>query len=187
MSVGLANRAQLRLLRTIILEVDPASLAVAVQLVATIHPLLGIMAPKGSQVALATMAIAAKVHCEEPEAVSQFREQARAILAERERAIEAEIRDAVLGIIYHVHMVSVARDQYRLRAEELNRLLAKAGRGLTPSLELSNARLDLFAAESQWIDEVTELKVQQVRLEQAQGLLLTPAPTVVPSAEMHRH
>jgi hypothetical protein len=181
-SVGLANRAQLRLLRTIMMEIDQASLPVAANLLATIHPLLGIMAPKASHFAPVAIAIAAKLQSTEPEAVSQFREQARRILAWRERAIEAEIRDAVLGVLSHVHLVSVARDQYGLRDEELNRLLAKADHGLTPSLELSTARLDLFAAESLWIDEVSELRVQQVRLEQAQGLLATPALPPFPSA-----
>jgi outer membrane protein TolC len=84
-------------------------------------------------------------------------------------------------------MVAFARDRYTLRAEELNRLMAKADRGLTPSLELSTARLDLFEAESQWIDGVTELRLEQVRLEQAQGLLSTSALAAVPSAEMPRH
>jgi hypothetical protein len=186
-AVGLANRAQLRLLRTIISEIDQASLPVAGQLLTTIHPLLGVMAPRPSHVTRITIALAAKLHSTEPEAVSQFREQARGILAWRERAVEAEIRDAALAALYHVHLVSVARDKYALRTEELNRLQEKASRGLTPSLELSTARLELFEAESQWIDEVTELRLQQVRLEQAQGLLSTPAPIAAPSAERPGH
>ena len=185
-AVGLANRAQLRLLRTIILEIDQASLPEAGQLLATIHPLLGIVAPGASNLILATTAIAAKVHKTEPEPVTKFREQALGVLAWRERAVEAEIRDAAFGVQYHVHMVRIARDRYDLRADELNRLLAKAGRGLTPSLELSTARLELFKAESQWIDEVIELRIREVRLAQAQGLLVTPAPAAPPFAAMAR-
>ena len=186
-SVGLANRAQLRLLRTIISEIDQASLPVAGQLLATIHPLVGIMAPSASHFALAAVVITAKLHSTEPEAVSKFRDQVRGILAWRERAIESEIRDAVLGLRHHVHEVSIARDKYTLRADELNRLMAKADRGLTTNLELSTARLELFEAESQWIDEVTELWLLQIRLEQAQGLLATSAPTSIPSPELPEH
>ena len=119
--------------------------------------------------------------------MSKFRDQVRGILAWRKRAIESEIRDAVLGLRHHVHEVSIARDKYTLRADELNRLMAKADRGLTTNLELSTARLELFEAESQWIDEVTELWLLQIRLEQAQGLLATSALTSIPSPELPEH
>jgi hypothetical protein len=185
-AVGLTNRAQLRLLRMIVAEVDQYSLPLAEQLLATIHPLLGVVAADASPLGPVTTAIAGKLHKGEP-AVSRLGEQAHAVLAGRERSVVAEIRDAVLGVQYHIHLLSVARDKYNLRTQELNRLLEKAGRGLTSLLDLSTARLDLLQAESQWIDEVIELRIQQVRLEQAQGLLAPWLPAAAPSPNVPGH
>jgi hypothetical protein len=170
-SIGLASRPQLRLLRHILHEIDHSSLAVAQQLLATIHPLLGIITPGPSHVGMTVIAIAAGLHGREPEAVSRFRSQVQSALASRERAVAAEIRDAARGVHYHIDSIPVARERYGLRADELSRLQTKAGRGLTPALDLSTARLALFEAESQWIAAIIDLKVQQVRLERAQGLL----------------
>jgi hypothetical protein len=175
-SLGLANRPQLRLLRFVVCDVDQGSLPAAGQFLATIHPLLRPAAP-GSFLGLALAAVAAKVHKEEPRAVVQFREQARSVLAWRERAIAAEIRDAAIAVKYQAHQVPVARDKYALHAAELKRLEEKARRGLTNSLELSLARLELFEAESQWLEQLIELRAQEVRLEQAQGLLWMSIPS----------
>ena len=186
-AIGLANRPQLRLLRTTILGIEQGSLPVAGQVLSTIYPLLGPAASGISYVELTVAAIAAKVHKTEPLAVTQLREQTRGVLAWRERAIAAEIRDAVLAVKYQAQQVSVARDKYALRAAELKRLEEKAGHGLTPSLELATARLDLFEAESLWIDQLIELRVQEIRLQQAQGLLAGSAFTDDSSAPMAGH
>ncbi len=168
-AVGLASRPQLLLLRTIVAASDSDTLPMMDKILGSANPLLAIELPGRYQPLLSRLA--AGLHHQEPAAVCRGRDRARQILAWREQEVIEEIRNAALGVAAAADKVAIARERSQALAAELDRTVAKAKRGLTPSAEVSSARLALLRAQSPVVDDVIEWHIQGLKLAQAQGIL----------------
>jgi hypothetical protein len=169
-AVGLESRPQLLLLRAVVEASDADNMSLVDNILGTADPLLAIQLPSPGPLPL--LSLVSKLRCEEPASVGRGRDRARQILAWRERDVIEEIRDAALGVAAAVDKVVIARERSEALSGELDRVVARARRGLKSTAAVSSARLAWLKARGEVVDEMIEWHIQSVKLAQAQGVLI---------------
>jgi hypothetical protein len=173
--VGLANRPDLLLLRTLAGSGDPDSAQVASQALGGVNPLLSGPASllSGSpSLKLRVVAACLGLNLPTPEQLQHVRQHVAELLAGRERQAEAEIRAAIertVSLAAQAKTHADLADGMRTRVADLEKSEA-AGRG--DAAELATARAAFRKASGNVVTAATNYQVAVAKLRQAQGLLV---------------
>lgn len=171
---GLAYRPDLLLLRYLLGLPDDDGKSTSRQILAGVHPLLSgpeQVLPKGLQIMVKI--ISPRTWRAGNDSTSMTTTlQIQDLLTERTRQAEAEIRVAVAKVnatARQARLFNTDVERLKKRLEDLNRE-REAGRAVI--LEQARARADLRTAEGKLLETVVAHHVAQVKLRQAQGLLI---------------
>jgi len=165
LALGLAQRSDLRGLQLMICQLEKRTLPVARGVVAIADGTLGSVEP--------TSGIIHKLRCfrcSDGEVPIRCRQLAL-MLSDTKELATAEIKGAVYEIVLQKRRIVLARQAVKQRRQRLYELTAKRDVDEVAVFELSKARGRLFEAESELIQQVVQLKIAQVRLRKAKGLL----------------
>ena len=164
-SIGLQTRADLAALRLLLSELDVQTLPVARSGLSQTDPALGVPAPplgmlhkffKGN-----TAACELEIRC------AQLTE----LLETREQQVASEIRLAVREIETRLKQSAIAAETLASWQQRHSDLKALREVGSATPLEIQQAQLELTAAESVLLKQVIAVRLAQVKLKEAQGLL----------------
>jgi len=165
LALGLAQRSDLRGLQLTICQLEKKTLPVARGVVAIADGTLGSVEP--------TAGLIHKIRClrcSEEEVPVRCRQLAL-MFADSEQLASAQIKGAVYGVVAQQGRILLAREAVQQRRERLRELTAKRDVDDVAVFKLSQARGQLFEAESELIQQVAQLEIARVRLREAQGLL----------------
>ncbi len=172
--VGLHERPDLRLLRTLENNIDSRTLPVVQRWMTTISPLLGSIQVK-SLIELVLRGITV-MPVDDPE-VKDVRKQMQTVRELRERQARTEIQRQVE--IVQLKYQNAVETQHRLEIQRtrLGAVQEKVDKELTSVAELSPIRLDLWQAEADMIQAAVDWELARIELCRVQGLLArTPSP-----------
>ena len=166
---ALATRGELLGLRTAQAELTPETLSAVRPLLQGINPLLGTGAAGGP----AGMFARLRLLCSDRGACESAvrRDQIAGYLADRERAVADEVRQAAQSLEAHTRLVALARERIESWQKRLAEIQERAKKGLSPFPEEENARLELLKARGELVTAVMAWHVARVKFRQAQGLL----------------
>jgi hypothetical protein len=165
--VGLANRADLNLLRGVANAVDVRTLAAAKRVLAGMVPILGAVSrpvETASPLSPFVDGMAKAEGC-------AVRKQLTNLLHDREREAAKDIRSAVDEWTTARDLVAVARQKFELDTARVDDLTKRSNIGDAVQAELGKAKLDLLKTEADLIGAVTAWKVADVKAREAMGLL----------------
>jgi hypothetical protein len=168
--LGLSHRPQLLLLRYMIEHLDRDTLASARSLLGSVNPLLGMADPKSCK-ALTALAKVFHIQPGVEAEVEAVRRQLQGYLKERERAVEAEIRQAAGEVRLRRHLTYLARqvvDRWQVRIDELEK---KGAEQMSVAAQLAAAQMESFKARGDVVREFIAWKIAAVQVKQAQGIL----------------
>jgi hypothetical protein len=176
---GLHHRPDLALLGTLAYNVDARTMAVANQALAAVNPLLS-EAP--------TSACYALLHPgSTSDKIESTQERAQALLADRNRQVTEEIRQAAGQMAYRIQLVILARQKVEIEERRIKELDEQKTKGLDVGGDLTTARLNLYKAQGEELRETVNWKIARFQLLQAQGRLLAepeliekPSPSSTP-------
>jgi hypothetical protein len=166
--VGLANRPDLQLIRTLIAGLDARTVDAVRQ------SLVGLVPPLGT-ITAATRVLAPGLrvlipHLAKPD-VESLRRQLRTYLADQEREAERDIRTAIDEWASERELVAVAARRVRLEADRVRELGVKRQAGAAVETDYRLARLDLLKAQADLVREAVKWKRADVKARRAMGLL----------------
>ncbi len=169
--LGLAQRPHLLLLRSALANLDRDTLGSARSLLQTINPLLAMSNPGPSCKLLTILGKILHLHPGQQDEVERVRAQLIDYLHERERTVEAEIREAVYEIGARREATILwreAADSWEARIRDLEKQHSEGIRGVA---ELNKAYLESFKARGEVVKEFLGWKNAAAKLKQAQGIL----------------
>jgi hypothetical protein len=165
LALGLAGRSDLRGLQLMICQLEKRTLTVARGVVAIADGTLGSVEP--------TAGIVHKLRCfrcSDGEVPIRCRQLAL-MFSDTQELATAEIKGAVYEVLLQQKRIVLSRQAVKQRRQRLHALTVKRDVDEVAIFELSKARGRLFEAESELIQQVVQLKIAQVRLRKAKGLL----------------
>jgi uncharacterized coiled-coil protein SlyX len=169
--LGLSQRPQLLLLRSAIANLDRDTLGSARSLLQTINPLLAMSRPGPRCKSLSLAGKMLHLQPGQEDEVERIRAQLSDYLCERERAVEAEIREAVYEIGARREATLLARAAAGSWQERIRDLEKQHAQGIRGVAELNKAYMDSYKARGQVVQEFLGWKIAGVKLKQAQGIL----------------
>jgi hypothetical protein len=164
-SLGLAQRADIGLLCTLIESLDPSTLTVVRSAMGQIDGLLGTSGPAGRlRMLLARRAIRDEVETR--------RHQLCQLLADRQRAAVEEIRQAAYTVETRLEQIVIAGENARHQRERAEALRQRRGVPDGPTaFDIQAAELQAIRAESDAVHQVIAWRIALVKLKEVQGLL----------------
>lgn len=168
--VGLANRADLNLIRGVANAVDVRTLVAAKRLLAGMVPILGAVSRPVEEASLLSPFVDGMAKAEG----CAVRKQLTGLLHDREREAAKDIRMAVDEWTTARDLVAVARKKFELDTQRVDELQKRADLGQAVEAELGKAKLDLLKTESDLVSAVTAWKIADVKAREAMGLLCGP-------------
>jgi hypothetical protein len=169
--LGLHQRPQLLLLRNMIANLDTDTLGSARILLQSINPLLAMSSPGPSCKLLKILGKIVHIEPGQNDELERVRAQLCDLLHERERTVEAEIREAVYEIGARRETILRARQAAESWQERLRDLEKQQAEGLKGALSLASTYLDWYKARGGVVKEFLGWKIAAVKLKQAQGIL----------------
>jgi hypothetical protein len=169
--LGLHQRPQLLLLRNMIANLDTDTLGSARVLLQSINPLLAMSSPGPRCMVLKILGKIVHIEPGQQDELERVRGQLCDLLHERERAVEAEIREAVYEIGARRETILRARQAVDSWQDRIRDLEKQQAEGLKGALSLASAYLDLYKARGEVVREFLGWKIAAVKLKQAQGFL----------------
>jgi hypothetical protein len=166
--VGLKNRADLNLLRSLSGMADHRTLPAVQRVLVGVTPVLGAVTPAGGPDAVPLAPFVSAVAKAEAAGV---RRQLGGLLQDREREAAKDIRTAVDEWATAKDLVAVTRQKFELGQQHVTELEKRQKVGQGVELELRKARLELLQTESDLIGEITKWKLADVKAREAMGLL----------------
>lgn len=164
-SVGLQTRADLAALRLLLSELDTQTLPAARSSLSQTDPGLGVPAPSLSMIHILFKRNTAA--CE----LEIRRAQLSELLETREQQIASEIRLAVREIETHLKQAALATETLASWQRRLGDLQALREVGSATPLEINETQFEIAAAESALLKQVVAVRLAEVKLKEAQGLL----------------
>jgi hypothetical protein len=164
-ALGLAQRDDLTLLRTVLAELNARTLPVVRQLLGSVNPLLAM-----STGPLAKLLLALK-DCLCHDEVETARRQVETLLREREREAASEIRQAVRETESRLWLVGAARQRVTEAERTIVEMQEKHGRNLASSVEVSRARLAVLKERRDLLSETVNWEVAHSQLRRSLGVL----------------
>ncbi len=169
--LGLSNRPQLSLLRSLIADLDRDTLSSSRAFLQSISPLLALSRPGPNCKLLPLLGKLAHIRPGQEVEVERIRDQLRVFLRERERETEAEIREAAYEVNARRELVVLAGEAAERRQERILDLDKQRAEGLRGVAELDQAHMEWYKARGEVIKEFLGWKIAAVKLKQAQGVL----------------
>lgn len=178
--IGLAARADLQALRTLIAGLDTTTLGAVRQ------ALVGLVPPLGA-VTTATRVLAPGLqsllqHLAKPE-VESLRRQLQTHLADREREVTKDIRSAVDEWTGARELVAIAKRRLIVETERVAELKVKRDAGVAVEAEYRRATLDVMRAEADIVREAAKWKLADVKARQTMGILCLECSPPTPRAD----
>lgn len=169
--VGLAQRPQLLLLRAMIAHLDSDTLGSARSLLESINPLLAMSSPAASCKVLVLLGKLFHVQPGQDDEVDRVRAQLSDYLRERERVVEAEIREAAYEVRARREVTILAREAAGRWLERIRDLEKQQAQGMPVFGDLTSARMEWSKARGEVVKEFLGWKIAAVKVKQAQGIL----------------
>ncbi len=171
-SIALQTRAELRLLRIVLHNIDAETLSAARTVLSQVNGLLGLGPPSTcSCCSLCLLNGPLCSDCSEEMEVAARRAQVAQQLAEQEAEVIAEVRTAILTIETRLEQVILARQELASWTERLAALEAKSSTAGATFLEITQARVQKLQAEHNLIRQVVAWHLGYVQLKKAEGVL----------------
>lgn len=164
-AVGLSARTDMRALGLVLCQVEKSTLRVARGVLQIADQAAGSVEPTEGWIHRLRC-----IRCSDHE-VDVRCQQLRLLYESTEQLATAEIKNAVYKVALQQRRVQLAREAVANRQQEVDQLLAKRDVEETSVFEITRARARLYEAESHLVDQVASLKIAEVQLRQAQGLL----------------
>jgi hypothetical protein len=169
--LGLAQRPQLLLLRSMIANLDRDTLGSARSLLQSIDPLLAMSSPGPSCKLVSLLGKILHVQPGQDDEVERVRGQLADYLRERERAVMAEIREAVYEVGARREATILAREASARWQTRIGDLEKQQAQGMPVFAALTNAYVESYKARGEVVKEFLGWKIAAVKLKQAQGIL----------------
>jgi hypothetical protein len=169
--LGLAQRPQLLLLRSMIAHLDRDTLGSARSLLQSISPLLAMSSPGPSCKFVALLGKILHIQPGQEDEVENVRAQLRDYLHERERTVTAEIREAAYEVRARREAIILAREASNSWQKRIRNLKTRQSEKMPVFAELAKAYQDSFKARGEVVKEFLSWKIAVVKLKQAQGIL----------------
>jgi outer membrane protein TolC len=168
---GLAQRPELVVLREVESKLDARILPAVGQLAKSVNALLG-MADQQPRLLFAVLLLRGLYGGSDTRiALEVRRQQLRQQLADRERAVAEEIRQAVWTLATQEQLVALTRQKVRSWETGVRELEDRNKQGLASLTEVAMGKLDGLRARGDLVKEVMAWHIARVRFKQAQGLL----------------
>jgi hypothetical protein len=168
---GLHQRAQLLLLRGMIDNLDRDTLGSARSFLQMLNPLLAMSSPGPNCKLLKILGKILHIQPGQEAEIERVRAQLSDYLRERERTVEAEIRNAVYEIRARRQATILARQAADSWQERIRNLEKQRAEGIRSVTELSKTYLDWYKARGEVVKEFVGWKIAVVKLKMAQGVL----------------
>ncbi|HEY8505582.1 MAG TPA: hypothetical protein VIL46_13440, partial [Gemmataceae bacterium] len=168
-AVALQRRPELRMLRYVLHELDEDTLPAVRELLGSINGLLG-SSPEAEPVSAVALLLLKCLERGGDGEVAARRAQVAGLLAERERAAAADVRQAVRSLNAQARQVALAREKARNWERHKAEVEKRVREGVGSSFELSGAVLRWHEARVGVIEEVVAWEKARVRLRRAQGV-----------------
>jgi hypothetical protein len=189
---ALGQRPELRLLRCLVQDLDIDTLSAVRPLLQTVSPLLG-NRPAADHACLAVLCAVTPAGPVREREVTIRRQQLEELLAERERVIANEVRQAAHDLNAHRRLADLARQQAKSGHNKVDDLERRGAKGLASFADIALARLEWLKARGEVVAELVAVRVAEVRLKQAQsfwgqegcasaGPMLAPPPLLPDTA-----
>ncbi len=166
--IGLASRADLQALRTLIAGLDTTTLGSVRQALAGLVPPLGAVTAATRVLAPGLQSLLQ--HFIKPE-VESLRRQLQTYLVDRERDVAKDIRAAVDEWTGARELVAIAKRRLIVETERAAELKVKREAGVAVEAEYRRATLDVMRAEADIVREAAKWKLADVKVRQAMGIL----------------
>jgi hypothetical protein len=164
-TIGMQTRADLAALRLLLSELDAQTLPAARSGLSQADPALGVSPPALGM--LHKLFKRSTADCE----LETRRAQLSELLETREQQVASEIRLAVREIEARLKQAAIAAETLATWQQRHNDLKALREVGSATPQEIQQAQLELTAAESAVLKQVIAVRLAQVKLKEAQGLL----------------
>lgn len=171
---GLARRPQLRLLRAALAHLDDDTAEQARLALSLVSPIAAGGGDRCRCNGPLHDLLHRRQHCAEKEAI---RRQLRELLADREAAVEAEIRQAAAVMGAAVRRVAIAERLERVASQAAADARSRAGVGATDAFTIHVADLEVSAARRAVIERMASWERARAKVWRAQGLLAAPCET----------
>jgi hypothetical protein len=165
-ALGLSQRAQLNLIRSLRDDVDVRTLPTMLLLLRSYNGFLG-MGRSETFISFMTGSVSPGAQSD----VDKRRRQMDEMLQEQEYVVAQEIRLALHTIDAKTKLVALAKEKITTAQARLKDLQDKRERGTASALDVSTQRLVLGQAQGELIQEVMAWHTAGAKLKQAQGLL----------------
>lgn len=175
-ALGLSQRPQLLLLRDLQANLIAQNLPLVKGFLQGVNPMLG-LAMQAEHPCLSWLLCLGKIcsslhPCQAQAELAARRRQLEQLLRDREQAVAEEIRQAVHALRTQTQLVALARQRSLERRSRYQEVQERRQQGLASLLELAPAKLAWAQASSEVIQEAMAWHVAQIKLKQAQGLLI---------------
>ena len=154
--VAMRTHADLALLCYLYQNVSPETLPAIRQALGGSTPGLG--------AAVATVALAHLAGQQDTGESEHRRQQVGTLLANRQRAIARDVRDAVAAVDSSLRQIAISKQMQQVRAQHADNLTRQQAVGGATAVDVRRARLDVVEAEQQLVHDVVQWKIAHVRL-----------------------
>jgi hypothetical protein len=169
--IALRRRAELNLLRTLILDLDAKTLPVIRDFLTGLNALLGEQA-KHSTPPGRMYDVTKNLLTGQASERSVRKGQLQQLLTDRERAVAAEVRQAAAESHAKAQLLVLGRERVATANTRQRDAEEKAQSGGGSFLEVLNAKLEAYKARAQLVEDLMGWHAARARLRQAQGLLV---------------
>jgi hypothetical protein len=169
--LGLHQRPQLLLLRSMIDNLDRDTLGSARSFLQMLNPLLAMSSPGPNCKLLKILGKFLRIQPGQEDEIERVRAQLSDYLHEREQTVEAEIREAIYEIRARRQATILAREAADSWQERIRNLEKQRAEGIRGVAELSKTYLDWYKARGEIVKEFVGWKIAVVKLKMAQGVL----------------
>jgi hypothetical protein len=179
-SVGLALRADIGLLRSLSRSLDVETLAIVREALSEVNSVLG------TSFSLAGKSRPLRRRLQEQAEVQTRRRQLKQLLAHQERVAAGAIRQAVRVVEIALDQIALAQAKLDNKESRVRSLkLRRASPGGPTAFDVSAAKLEVIQAKSDLLHQVIAWRIAQVRLKEAQGLLAYECGYRLPGSRYH--
>ncbi len=171
-AIGLNTRAELRLLRLVLLNLNAETLSATRTVLAQVNGMLGLQPPSlCRRCCLRLLNGPLSSDCSEEAEVAARRAQIAQQLAEQEAAVASEVRMAARTIETRLEQVVLARQELASWSSRLAAVEAKLSTVESTFLDISLTRVQKLEAEHNLVRQVVGWHLAHVQLKKAQGIL----------------
>ncbi len=168
---GLQMRPELNLLRFVERQLDEDMLPVARQVVSGVTGILGTQPSTPCCCSLLTMAKLFCSTCAEENELAARRRQLSQYRADREQAVEAEIRENAYSVDSRLRQIAIVKERVAATQQDHSDAQERQQAGRGSFVEIETAELAMLQARADLVSAVASWEVARAALRESQGLL----------------